>query len=133
MSENINCAQASEYDLSKICKCPDCDDYIRLEWGKFGQAIIGCDTCCWHSFKPSPKMEKALKTLKEIRDDNTHAYEMVCGAYSEHRDLARHTIDEILDSIATCDGCESKFNVEEEGQDNIDNTICGKCLEKCSE
>lgn len=64
--KKINCSQASEYDLSKIMKCPECDDYIRLEWGEFGQAIIGCDKCRWHIFKPNPISINLEEKQKEI-------------------------------------------------------------------
>lgn len=51
-------------ELSIVCKCPDCEDNIRHEWGKFGQLWIGCNSCCWHRQIPNPLQNK-IKDLEQ--------------------------------------------------------------------
>lgn len=38
-----------------------------------------------------------IEALEEIRDDNTHDEDIVCGAYTEHREIARKSLEKIKD------------------------------------
>lgn len=50
----------------------------------------------WEDMKSlEEKLKIAVEVLEEIRDDNTHDEEMVCNAYTEHRNLAKEVLEEI--------------------------------------
>lgn len=80
------------------------------------------------------KKDKRIKKLPYLL--NNRAKIMTPKHYEEANlileNLFKKSLEVRDEHYARCDGCESEFDTRTEGSIGIDNSICGKCLNRCN-